>query len=147
MTRAVSAAQQSWLRAARPGQDRTGQAADDRRATCTLCVMGTTSALQADAHGFAVSKLGLDTYDRVPSEGLLGWRFVGLRPFQGGSCRLILSWSRSYLELRLPAGQSTVLENWIHLLGFLSCSAILGKVAFPCCALVSPGRQTTYYFH
>lgn len=112
-----------------------------------LCVMDTTSALQVGAHGFAVGKLGLDTYDKVPSDGSLGWRFVGLRPFQGGSCRVILSWSRSYLKLRLPAGQSTVLETWIHLLGFLSCWEIFGKVAFPCSALVSPGRQTTYSFH
>lgn len=34
--------------------------------------------------------------------------FVGLRTFQGSSCRVILSSSRLYLELRLPADQSTV---------------------------------------
>lgn len=55
--------------------------------------MDTTRALWAHARGFAVGKLGLDTYDKVPSEGSLSWRFLGLRPFQGGSCRVILSGS------------------------------------------------------
>lgn len=69
------------------GQDRTSSGC--RRATCILCVMDTTSALQACARGFAVGKLGLDTYDKVASEGLLGWCFVGLRQFQGSSCGVI----------------------------------------------------------
>jgi len=38
-----------------------------------VCVMGATRALQAGAHSFAEGKLGLDTYDKVPSEGSLGW--------------------------------------------------------------------------
>lgn len=63
-------------------------------------VMDTTIRLQAGAHGFAVSKLCLGAYEKVPSEGSLGWHFIGLRPFLGGFCRVILSWSRSYLELR-----------------------------------------------
>lgn len=61
------------------GQDRTST--DDRRDTCTWCVMDATRALQAGAHGFAVGKLDLDTYDKVPPEGSLGWRFVGWRHF------------------------------------------------------------------
>lgn len=44
---------------------------------CAHCVIDATSALQAGAHSFAVGKLGLDTCDKVPSEGSLGWCFVG----------------------------------------------------------------------
>lgn len=70
--------------------------------------MYTTRALQAGAHGFAVGKLDFDTYDRMPLASSWGWVLVGLRTFQGSSCRVILSSSRLYLELRLPADQSTV---------------------------------------
>lgn len=69
--------------------------------------MYSSSALQAGAQG----KLHFDTYDREPSALSWDWCFVGLRPFQGGSLRVILSWSRLYLELRLPADQSTVLKS------------------------------------
>lgn len=110
--------------------------------------MGTASALQAvvvlqaDAHRFAVGELGLDTYDEVPSEGLLGWCFVDLRLFQRGSYRVILSWSRSYLKLSLPAVHP---EHCAGDLGsFTGILVLLGEFGGSCFSLMCLGlpRET-----
>ena len=100
-----------------------------------LCVMDTTSGLQADARGFTVGELSSNAYDKVLSAGLLGWCFVVLRPFQGGSYRVILSWSSLYSEFRLPAGQNTAGDLGL----FTGILVVLGDFGGSCFSLLCLG--------